>query len=352
MRARIGDPTSPAAEIAARPVDELLHHGAVLASAAADARGVPIGGRHEELELLRAAGYRDLSFGRLFEGHGNALSLVARCGSAAQRGGAARDAAAGHLFGVWNTQSDDGVRIIAEDLAGVRLTGRKTFCSGAGTVTRALITAARDDGASQMILVPMDRIDAAIDRSFWEPLGMERSDSFAVSFDGVRVERHALVGDAGDYERQPWFGAGAARFVAVQAGGIARLVDELAAFAARRHVEDAVQLTRIGECVVATRTAGQWVRACADAWAAFDREANAAAERELSVTVDAARAAVERAALDVLERVERAVGARGLLASEPFAALVRDLRMYLRQPAPDLAVRRVGEDAVARSARD
>jgi hypothetical protein len=92
------------------------------------------------------------------------------------------------------------------------------------------------------------------------------------------------------------------------------------------------------------------VRACADAWAAYDRRGDPASAAELLATVDGARSAVERAALDVLERVERAVGARGLLAPEPFAALVRDLRMYLRQPAPDLAVLRVGEDALARSA--
>ena len=72
----------------------------------------------------------------------------------------------------------------------------------------------------------------------------------------------------------------------------------------------------------------------------------------MQTTVDAARAATERAALDVLERVERAVGARGLLAPEPFAALVRDLRMYLRQPAPDLAISRVGRDAFARAAAE
>jgi alkylation response protein AidB-like acyl-CoA dehydrogenase len=202
-----------------------------------------------------------------------------------------------------------------------------------------------------MLVVAMEREPATIDRSFWEPLGMEASDSFAVGFDGVRVDGDGWIGGAGDYERSPWFSAGAARFVAVQTGGIERLVDELTAFARRRGTGgDAVQTTRLGECVVAARTAAYWVRACADAWAAYDRRGDPASAAELLATVDGARSAVERAALDVLERVERAVGARGLLAPEPFAALVRDLRMYLRQPAPDLAVLRVGEDALARSA--
>lgn len=332
-------------------VDELLRDRRLLGSAAAGRGGVPLAGRVAELDDLRAVGHRDLVLGRLIEGHGNAIALVARCGSERQRERAVADAANGELFGVWNTAPPDGVAIARAGDGGIELRGRKTFCSGAGTVTRALITARDRAGVSQMLLVPMDRVDARIDAGSWDPLGMLASDSFAVDFTGVRVDADALIGSLGDYDAQPWFGAGAARFVAVQTGGIERLADELAAFAVRRGTgDDAVQLARLGECVVAARTAVQWGRACADAWTAYDAVPGDANARSLQTTVDAARAAVERAALDVLERVERAVGARGLLSPEPFAALVRDLRMYLRQPAPDLAISRVGRDAFARAA--
>ncbi len=333
-------------DLADRSVEELLADRRLLGNAAADEHGVPVDGRLAELEDLRAVGYRDLVLGRLIEGHGNAIALVSRCGTERQRTTANGEAAAGVLFGVWNTAPPDGVRIVAAGDAWLELGGRKTFCSGAGTVARALITARDPNGASQMLLVPMERVPVRIDRDSWDPLGMRESDSFAVDFTGVRLGSDAVIGDVGDYDRQPWFAAGAARFVAVQAGGVARLADELAAFAVRRSTgEDAVQMTRLGECVVAAHTAAQWVRACAEAWSAWDVDPAAESERRLRTTVDAARYAIERAALDVLERVERAVGARGLLAPEPFAAFVRDLRMYLRQPAPDLAISRVGRDA-------
>jgi hypothetical protein len=42
-----------------------------------------------------------------------------------------------------------------------------------------------------------------------------------------------------------------------------------------------------------------------------------------------------------MERIERGVGARGLLESEPFMRRLRDLRMYLRQPAVDATLARV-----------
>jgi alkylation response protein AidB-like acyl-CoA dehydrogenase len=66
--------------------------------------------------------------------------------------------------------------------------------------------------------------------------------------------------------------------------------------------------------------------------------------------VDMARTVVERVALDVIERAVRSVGARGLVEPEPFAALVRDLQMYLRQPSPDAALQRVGRAAFASDA--
>jgi alkylation response protein AidB-like acyl-CoA dehydrogenase len=308
----------------------------------ADPRGIPRLGRQAEHDLLRAAGAHDLAWGRLYEGHVNALQLVARLGDDAQRLRAEHDAARGLLFGVWNTQAQDGVRIAMADADGVTLTGRKTFGSGAGRVRRAIVTAAWPDGRSQITLIPMDAVEAGIDPSFWKPYGMEDSDSYAVDFSGVRLRRDALIGAPGDYERAPWFTAGASRFVAVQTGGIERLVADFAEFLKRRnYAEDALQLARLGECVVDARTALLWTNACVAAWLAYDAEPSDAAETQLNTTVDAARNAVERVAFAVMERIERGVGARGLLESEPFMRRLRDLRMYLRQPAVDATLARV-----------
>jgi alkylation response protein AidB-like acyl-CoA dehydrogenase len=330
------------------PID--LDDRRFLRTAVAGAEGVPTCGRTAEHALLRQAGYRDLALGRLYEGHVNAVQVIARHGTPAQRALAEHDVDAGRLFGVWNTQASDGVHIAARDATGVLLAGRKTFCSGAGRVTRALITAAGDDGASQLIVVPMERVAAAIDRSFWQPMGMQSSDSFAVDFSGVRVDKSALIGPPRAYEAAPWFTGGASRFVAVQAGGIERLCDELAGFLRRRGMTgDALQLARLGEAYVAAESARLWTDACVRAWEAFDRAGDAATSGALLTAVDAARAAVEQAALAICEGVERAAGARGLLEPEPFGALICDLRMYLRQPAPDAALLRVAQAALERT---
>ena len=314
--------------------------------------GIPRAGREREYALLWETGRFDLACGRLYEGHVNALQLIAHYGSDAQRREAERDAADGRLFGVWNTQPADGVRITAIDGDGVTLAGRKTFCSGAGRVTRAMITGSMPQGGSQMLLVPMDRVAAAIDRTFWRPMGMADSDSFAVDFSGIRLPHSALVGTPDAYMEAPWFTGGAARFLAVQGGGIERLCDELAAFLIRRGTsEDALQLVRLGAISVALESARLWVAACVRDWRAFDAAPGAALRDALLTTVDTARIAVEDAALAVCEQIERAVGARGLVEPEPFGPIVRDLRMYLRQPAPDAALLRVANAVIARTRR-
>jgi alkylation response protein AidB-like acyl-CoA dehydrogenase len=329
-----------------RPADLSIADDA-LYGGLADAGGVPRTGRAHEHDRLRVAGAADLAWGRLYEGHVNALQLIARLGTGRQRRQAEEDVARGSLFGVWNTQAADGVHVIDVDATGVTIAGRKTFASGAGRVARAIVTVAWPDGSSQLSIIPLDRVTTSIDREFWRPYGMEDSDSFAIDFRGVHLACDDLLGGPNEYERNPWFTAGASRFVAVQTGGIEQLAVDFGAFLRRREAhEDPIQLTRFGECVIAARTARMWTDACVEAWMRYDAAPGDLAENALLITVDAARSAVERAALDVAERVERGVGARGLLETEPFARRLRDLRMYLRQPAIDDTLLRVARSSL------
>lgn len=65
-------------------------------------------------DLLTQVGRGSLALGRLYEGHINALALVVRYAEPAIAERLAREACAGHLFGVWNTQPHAGGLGIAE----------------------------------------------------------------------------------------------------------------------------------------------------------------------------------------------------------------------------------------------
>jgi alkylation response protein AidB-like acyl-CoA dehydrogenase len=339
-------PRSSAARTSPIPLEDL-------ARARYDARGIFVEGRRAELAALREMGARDPSLGRLYEGHFNGVLLVALYGSDAQRARAQADVDAGRMFGVWNTQSDDEPLCITREGARSRLSGAKTWCSGADRAARALVTARDAQGAVQMCLVPMDAVPVTVDASDWKPLGMEASNSYRVCFDGVVLDDDALIGVPGQYERAPFFYGGAIRFVAVHAGIVERLAHETFAFIAKGgRAGDPHQLVRAGQIQIAVHTARHWIDAGEAAWCEYDRSPNDANAERVVTTADMARLAVERAGLDVLELAVRSVGARGLLEPVPIARLVRDLTMYLRQPAPDAVMERVGKDALgAASAR-
>jgi alkylation response protein AidB-like acyl-CoA dehydrogenase len=322
----------------------------LLALARTDPSGVPRAGRRAESDALREAGRLDASLGRIYEGHLNGAQLVARYGTAAQRARLEAELDARKLFGVWNTQDGEPVRIALAP-GGFVLSGSKTWASGAGSIARAVITAANADGALQMCLVPMDRVRTSIDPSEWQPLGMEGSDSFRVSFDGVELDRDDLIGGPDDYARQPWFYGGALRFLAVHTGVIERLQAETVRYLLERGRErDPFQQIRAAQMRIAVATCRHWLSAGIGVWETFDADESAARAEAVIDTVDMARAVVERAALDASELAIRSVGARGLLEPLPFARLVRDLQMYLRQPAPDAALLRVADGAFREAA--
>jgi alkylation response protein AidB-like acyl-CoA dehydrogenase len=108
-------------------------------------------------QALYHVGRGNLAVGRLWEGHVNALLLIRCFGSPAQLTRAAVDARAGHIFGVWNTENPaHGVQL--EPVLGApgryHLRGAKTFASGAGHITRPVLT-----GALRAAPTPTRRLD-------------------------------------------------------------------------------------------------------------------------------------------------------------------------------------------------
>lgn len=313
-------------------------------------------GARAALDLLRALGRGDLAVGRLYEGHLNALLLVWAYGTPAQRARAAADAHRGFLFGVWNTGPAEGnVRLAPTRDGGLALTGAKTFCSGAGDVARALVTGTWPEeagGGWQLCLVPMDAVRAAVDSASWRPLGMEASASYRIAFDGVTLGADALLGAPGDYYRQPLFSGGAVRFAAVQLGGAERLLRDACAFlAAQGRGTDPYQALRMGEVAVLVEGGAGWIAGAADRAARWMRVDGPPPSPDDSAAM-CAYANLMRAAVQlVCERtgtlVAQSVGARGLLAPHAFGRVLRDLTMYLRQPAPDAALADAGRWAIA-----
>ena len=180
---------------------------------------------------------------------------------------------------------------------------------------------------------------------------MEASESFGVDFTGAAVTREDLIGAPGDFYRDPLFRGGAIRFAAVQAGAILRLHRLFAEWLERGgRGSDPYQVARLGEIAVGAQEAVLWVeRAAAVAEQGLLPLADKLASERMLECANMMRIAIERIATAVMPRVISGVGAHGLLQPHPFERILRDLTMYLRQPAPDQTLAEVGRASLRKT---
>lgn len=287
------------------------------------------------LDLLRtlyAVGRRDLPLGRLFEGHVDALQIISRYGTTTQAKAAQDAARSGAAFGVWNADKQgDPVR-----WDGQKLDGAKAFASGAGILTHALVSVDAD-GARQLLLIDLEQTPPDIDPTWWRVTGMQRSETHIVRWTEQVASAEMRIGDPGSYVREPWFSGGALRFAAVQAGGVAALVDHV-----REHL---VTHDRAADPHQAARLAAlyRWAQGAADAVATAARHWDDADATTTLAYVAVARMAVYEAGGHALTIAQAAVGLQGMFVDHPIAATITDLAVYLRQPGPDAQTMRVGQ---------
>jgi alkylation response protein AidB-like acyl-CoA dehydrogenase len=303
--------------------------------------GIEPGTWRHLLRLLKIIGRGNLSVGRIYEGHVNAVQLILQWGDPTQIEAAAADVLDGRLFGVWNTEAPDDGLTLAEVAGGAqrfRLNGAKTFASGASTIQRVFANATTLEGW-QICLVPIDRVKVECDTDSWQPLGMRATESIRVDFTEVELDRASLIGKPGDYLREPWFSGGAIRFAAVQLGGAEAIAEASRHFLQQENrTEDPHQAIRAGELAALLETGNLWLEG-----AASQAEAAAVCPDELVAYAGLMRRTIERIGLEVIEHAVRSSGARALLRPNSLERLVRDLTMYLRQPAPDFVLERAGK---------
>jgi alkylation response protein AidB-like acyl-CoA dehydrogenase len=287
------------------------------------------------LSLLRTLfqiGFRDLSLARLVEGHVDAVQIAARLGTDEQRGQLSVALAKGALLGVWNAphpqhqlQIDNG-----------RLLGGKSYASGAGILTHALVTADAGGPEQQLVLLDLQRQEPRIDISFWHPIGMKPTATHQVFWKGAKIEPNQWLGQAGDYEREPWFSAGALRFVAAQTGAISAIADETIADLRRRgRAHHSFQQMRLARMPVAQRS----VMGCLEQAAIHiggDTE-------RLLAEVALVRAMTYSAGDEVITLAQQSIGLQGLMDDHPLSAKLTDLMVYLRQPGPDAQTAKVAD---------
>ena len=315
----------------------LAKHGILSSVLPATASGPGFGtepdGAEGAFEILRSLGRANVALARLFEGHLNAIKLVAAFGTPLQLQDIAADVQAGHIFAIWNTEAPPGLQLEpAGD--GFVLSGAKLFASGVGHVDRAVVTARLPGGDLVLAALAFDPAAVPFSHAGWDVLGVKGAATGRIDLAGLHVARSQIIGKPGDYFREPDFSAGAWRTLCVQTGAMEALYDLFrAALLAASHGSSPIQRARLAEIACHCETARLWSEK-----AGVEAETGRLGNARAIAYVNLARATVGHSATRTIELVQRGIGAKAFVAGHPVERIARDLSFYLRQPAPDQTV--------------
>lgn len=323
LRAAAGPEDRGEASIAAS-VTHLAAAGHLLADP------VPPGVLFERLVSLAEV---NLPLARLYEGHVNALRLVAMLGEPMLRAEVRDLAAAGALMGVWGAEGT-----VPLGLEGERLTGGKRFASGLGVVGHTVVTLGQD---AKVRLALLDVSDPARHRpETWRKTGMRATASGDFDATGMPASALRWIGLPGAYLEEPGFVGGTWRIAAVSLGGTLGLLRAAADYlvAAGRLGAEA-QVARLAPVLTRALAAGAFVRRAAEV--AEGPAGRAEPERAVSLSAQA-RLLTEEVGQDAVAAVERSVGLAHFDEDGDTGRIARDLATYLRQAARDPFLQRAG----------
>ncbi len=286
----------------------------------------------ERFEALAAMGAADLSVARILEAHFDAEAILHELH-------AADLAQPGRLWGVWAAQPPTA-RVEARRGAGESwsLAGTKAWCSGATVCSHALVTATAADGPRLFAVALADpAVRPGPDE--WASAALAAADTRAVEF---RDASARAIGRAQHYVARPGFWHGAVGVAAVWYGGALGVGRRLLEAGRRGDIGDIgrAHLGGVGASLAAARAALR------DAATAIDDDPQDASGCA-AIRARETRAVVEASALEVIDRVGRALGP-GPLASEPeHQQRVADLTLYLRQSHAERDLADLGERLIS-----
>lgn len=265
--------------------------------------------RHRRLAQLTRV--ETVSVGRLAEAHVDALAILAEAGLSPEPGA---------LYGVWASQKLAKNEPALNTTAGT-ITGVKHFCSGAGVVDRALVTAIGREGDRVLVDVGVSLgVTMATTTDTWTTAALADTHTADATFVGHPVGR--VVGTSGWYVHRPGFWDGACGPAACWAGAALGLVDAAVSLAG----DEVERLQDLGAMVAAA-----WAMRGLLAQAGDEIDAGAVDLDVRRIRALALRHSIERLAAGVVDRFGWFGGPRPLSFDAVVAQRYADTVLYLRQ---------------------
>src|SRR5690606_19706429 len=269
-------------------------------------------------QILSQVSANNLSLGKLFESHLDALAILHELNIPVMKKG---------LWAVW--AAEGGPQPLK--LEAGNLTGIKPWCSASVWVQHGLLTYRDEQQQSQLLILDLSQEGIQHHQNAWHAVGMQHTLTARLELDRVEVEKVAAP-DA--YLDRPGFWHGAAVVAACWYGATVRLAEYLRqAVLLKPHAYKAMYLGEISRVLLATQSLFHQVAALIDQQPQHSHE----------LKIRSLRAQVETTALNVLTHVGKGLGAAPYCEHPHFARLAADLPVFIRRSHDAFDVERTSE---------
>jgi len=277
----------------------------------------------ERWQALACVAGHDLGLCKLYEGHTDAMAIMAELGAPPPE----------HFstWGMWAAEPPQARVLLSGEDDSLRLNGRKAWCSGASALSHALITVWDDHQRQQLVAVPLDQPGVKIGTDGWRAVGMGATGSVDVLFEQATGY---LVGTPGDYLNRAGFWQGGIGIAACWYGASRSIAQRLLQQPGKR--DDPHALAHLGAADTALHGASSVLQA-----AAVEIDSTPLGDAQLLAR--RCRAVVEQYAEQVIQHAGRALGAGPYCKDAHFARLSADLPVFLRQSHAERDLAALGE---------
>jgi alkylation response protein AidB-like acyl-CoA dehydrogenase len=347
--------------------DDLFQEGLLSAAVPVEYGGLGLGPYKEDVFTLwmitKELAKADLSLARCWEGHVNSLVLIDGMGRSEQKewwfgdvvssgekwvawSGEPQARAPGEVarFGTYVQRVPDGYEV----------EGTKVFSTSAGAASWAilLVSTSGPGGIRHATGSPEDQIllacdlsqpTVAVDRSWWDPIGMRATASHLVRFERTFIPDSQVIGYPGQYLTEGWQTCFIPHYAATFLGAAEAAYDfAIEYLTSQNKCGDPYVQHHIAEVSINVETSHLWLKHVAKLWETGRHD-------EARIAGSRARHVIEHLAEGAVKHCIKACGARCLNRPSALERIYRDLSFYVRHDNDDHILATVGKSILGQS---
>lgn len=284
---------------------------------------------------LATIGAVDLTVARAVEPHLDALAILKQAGVTDTSDIGVNEES---TWGVFAAEAPDLSLAAAHVDGRWVLDGTKAWCSLAGSLTHALVTAFTGPSTRRLFAVSLRQAGVVVEEGAWHARGLAAVESGNVAFSGAAA---IPVGEDGWYLERPGFLWGAMGVAACWWGGAVGVARHAFAVSSVREPDQIAQM-HLGALDLALYSSRIALAGAADA--VDNEELSRSAATIMSTRT---RSRVARDVDEVIDRVGHALGPAPLALDKEHARRVADLQLYVRQHHAERDYARLGSKVLA-----